>query len=515
MTRGAAPGVPFRDWVAVLGAVLGAFMAVLDIQITNASLKDIQGGIAASLDEGGWISTAYLAAEIVAIPLTGWLCEVFSTRLYLLGSCALFLVFSVLCGLSASLAEMILFRAGQGFTCGALIPTAMSVVLGKLPPAKQPMGLALFGLSATFAPAIGPTVGGWLTDTYSWHAIFYVNLLPGGVLLWAVWYGLDPEPPRLERLRHGDWAGILSMAVGLGCLIAVLEEGEREDWFTAGWIRWCTAVAAVEIPAFVLRELTARAPFIDLRLLGRRGLGLSTLSGLAMGVGLYGSTFLLPVYLAQVQGYDALQIGRVVMWAGLPQLFLMPLVPRLMGRVDWRWLVAFGFLLFGLSCVMNGHMSHDTAGPQLRLAQLARALGQPFIIVPLASLATVGVGPAERADASSLFNMARNLGGSLGISLLSTLITVREHYHFAVVAERLTTDSPRTQAWLAGAARALPPGHDTLEALARLQDLVRREAFTMTYSDCFLVMGGVLLASIAVVLLMPKPRAGGGTVAVH
>jgi MFS transporter, DHA2 family, multidrug resistance protein len=198
--------VSLRDWIAVFGAILGAFMAVLDIQITNASLQYIQGGLAASIDEGSWISTAYLMAEIVIIPLTSWLAGVFSLRLYLLASCVGFLVFSVLCGLATSLPMMIVCRVGQGLTGGALIPTAMSTVLTRLPPSRRPIGLALFGFTATFAPAIGPTVGGWLTITYSWHYIFYVNVIPGLILIWAVWYGLDREPMHLDRLRRGDWA---------------------------------------------------------------------------------------------------------------------------------------------------------------------------------------------------------------------------------------------------------------------------------------------------------------------
>src|SRR5258708_4576594 len=192
-----------RDWIAIFGAILGAFMAVLDIQITNASLKYIQGGLAASLDEGTWISTAYLIAEIITIPLSPWLNEIFSTKRYLIANCGLFLLFSMLCGLSTSLPEMIIFRAGQGFTGGVFIPTAMTIVLHCLPKSKQPIGLALFGVTATFAPAIRPTLGGWLTDTFSWRWIICLKLPPGSLMMWAVWYWLDAEPIKLELLRPG------------------------------------------------------------------------------------------------------------------------------------------------------------------------------------------------------------------------------------------------------------------------------------------------------------------------
>ncbi|HTW26989.1 MAG TPA: MDR family MFS transporter [Acetobacteraceae bacterium] len=512
--------VSLRDWIAVLGAVLGAFMAVLDIQITNASLQDIQGGLAASLDEGSWISTAYLVAEIIVIPLTGWLSRVFSLRRYLLVNAALFLVFSMLCGTATNLSEMIVFRVGQGFTGGVLIPIALSIILRKLPPAKQPAGLALFGVTATFAPAIGPTIGGWLTDTWSWQWIFYVNLLPGVLLIWSIWYGLDQEKMQLHLLRRGDWFGILFMAAGLGSLISVLEEGERQDWFTAEWIRYATLVAAICIPVFIAIEFLRREPFINLKLLGQRSVGASTALGLIMGIGLYGSVYLLPVYLGQVQHYNAQQIGEVIMWAGAPQLLIIPFVPRFMRRFDPRLLVAFGFILFGISCLMNGYMSHDTAEPQLRIPQLVRALGQPFIIVPLSALATGGVKRENQADVSALFNIARNLGGSLGIAMLSTVTTIREHYHYEIISERVTIDSALVQRWLhdtaamfvakgTAASLAMP------QAMAELQALVRREAFTMTYSDCFFGMGVVLLVSVVALLLMPRPKPAAGPVTAH
>ncbi|MGH7117914.1 MAG: MDR family MFS transporter [Acetobacteraceae bacterium] len=509
-----AKAVPLRDWVAVMGAVLGAFMAVLDIQITNASLRDIEGGLSASVDQGGWISTAYLVGEIVVIPLTGWLSQVFSLRRYLIVNTILFLLFSMLSGTATSLGEMIVFRAGQGFTGGVLIPIAFSVVLRMLPAERQPAGLALFGVTATFAPAIGPTVGGWITDAWSWHWIFFINVVPAIAVIAAVWYGLPRERMQLHLLRHGDWAGILCMAIGVGSLIAVLEEGEARAWFTTPWIRYAAATAALAIPAFLAIELFRREPFLDLRLLARREFGAATVLGLVMGLGLYGSVYLLPLYLGQVQGYDALEIGEVMMWAGAPQLLIIPFVPLIMRRIDARLLVAFGFLLFGVSAVMNGYMSPETAGPELRLPQLVRALGQPFIIVPLSSLATAGLARAEQAQGSALFNMFRNLGGSLGIATLAMFTTVREHYHFAIISQRLTVTSPEVQAWLhhvAGLmiAKGTAPSLAAPQALAELAAMVRSQATTMTYSDCFFGMGVAVIGAAALLLLMPRPRPGG------
>lgn len=510
--------VSLRDWIAVTGAVLGAFMAVLDIQITNASLSDIEGGLSASLDQGSWISTAYLVAEIIVIPLTGWLSRVFSLRLYLIANTILFLLFSILCGTASSLSEMILFRAGQGFTGGVLIPIALTIILGRLPPARQPVGLALFGVTATFAPAIGPAVGGWITDAWSWHWIFFINAVPAIAVIAGVWYGIDRERMQLGLLRNGDWWGIAFMAAGLGSLIAVLEEGEDKAWFTTDWIRYATATAAIAIPVFIAIELIRREPFLDLRLLARRGFGAASLLGLVMGVGLYGSVYLMPVYLSQVQGYDALEIGRVSMWYGVPQLFIIPFVPIIMKRLDARLLVGFGFVLFGVSAVMNGYLSPNTAGPQLVVSQLVRALGQPFVIVPLSSLATGGLAGADQAQGSALFNMFRNLGGSLGIAMLSIFTTMREHYHFDIISEHLTITSSDVHAWLDRAAslfmaRGTPAGLAHTRALAELAAIVRRQAFTMTYADCFFLMGVVLIAATVLLIMIPRPKAS--TVAAH
>lgn len=509
-TTAAAPvtKASLRDWIAFLGGSLGAFMAVLDIQITNSSLADIQGTLGASLDEGSWISTGYLIAEIIVIPLTGWLSGVFGLRRYLMVNASLFLVFSILCGLSTNLSEMILFRIGQGFSGGVLIPTAFTIMLLRIPAAQRSIGSAVFGLTVTFAPAIGPTIGGWLTDTYSWHWIFYINLLPGAALLGMIWYGLDDAPMQLGKLARGDWSGIACMAVGLGCLEYVLEEGQREDWFGGDRIVLCTVLAVVCLTAFLTIELTRKEPFIDLRLLKRGSLRTACLINFATGFGLYGSVYILPLYLSRVQGYDAFQIGAVQMWLGLPQLALLPFLPFILKRVDSRIVLAFGMFLFGLSCLMNGFdMSTDTGADQLHWTQLVRALGQPFIIAPLSQMATVGILPAQAGGASALFNMARNLGGSSGIALLATAAEHREHWHFSVIAERMTQNS------LLLAERLGQLGHvlSKDQAVASVANQVRRQAVVMGYADCFLLIGaGLMLSLLGVAFLAPARAVGGG-----
>lgn len=501
--------VGFRDWIAVYGAILGAFMAVLDIQITNSSLKYIQGGLAASLDEGTWISTGYLVAEIVVIPLTGYLGNVFGIRRYLIVNAILFVCFSMLCGTATNLTEMILYRVGQGFTGGVMIPTALTIVSVKLPPDRRAMGMALFGITATLGPALGPTIGGWITDNLGWPYIFYINFIPGCLLVAMIWYGMDPEPMKLGRLKEGDWIGIACMAIGLGSLEVVLEEGERKDWFGSPMIVDLAVVAAIFIPLFIAIELWRKRPFIDLRLLHDRTLAASCFIGLALGLALYGSIYTIPVYLGQIQGYDATQIGIVVMWIGLPQLLVFPFVPLLMKFIDARLLLAFGLAVFAASNFMNIHMTHDTAEPQLRLSMLVRAAGQPFVITIISQMATASVAAKDAAGASSLFNVMRNLGGSMGIALLQTFTTWQEHFHFDVISQRLTEDNPLLQERLGQMAQqfqgdAPSPGDAMSMALAQIQILVRREAYVMAYSDCFYIMGAAMVLALIAVCFLRK-----------
>ncbi len=510
--------VSFKTWLGIFGAMLGAFMAVLDIQITNSSLQQIDGALGATQEEGSWISTAYLVAEIVVIPLTGWLSQVFSVRWYLVVNSILFLFFSICCAQAWDLPSMILFRAGQGFTGGVLIPMSFTIVLTKLPPAKQPVGLALFSITATFAPSIGPTIGGWLTDNFGWQYNFYLNVVPGIALIAIVLYAIERQPLQLKKLKQGDWWGILSMAIGLGCLEVVLEEGNRKDWFGSPMIVRLAVVAAVFISLFLWIELTRKNPFINLRLLLRRNFGIGSISGLALGLGLYGTVYLLPLYLGQIKDYSPLQIGEVIMWSGLPQLFLIPLVPKLMQRIDVRFVAAIGFTLFAVSCFMNSNMTHDTAIQELRWSQLVRALGQPMMILPLTSIATANIERSQAGSASGLFNMMRNLGGSVGIAALSTLLTRREQLHSERVGEAVSLYNPATQQRINQltqffTSQGVDPTTAHNEAIKRIGGIVRTESYVMAYNDCFYFIGMALLVCAVALLFCKKAKAGGAAAA--
>jgi MFS transporter, DHA2 family, multidrug resistance protein len=514
----AAPVISAQTWIAVVGATLGAFMAVLNIQIVNASLADIQGAIGAGIDDGGWISTSYLIAEIVVIPLSGWLAQVFSIRLYLLTNATLFLAFSAACALAQDLPQMIVLRALQGFTGGVLIPMAFTLIITLLPKAKQPIGLALFALSATFAPAIGPTIGGYLTENWGWQYIFYVNLAPGAVMIGMLWFALQAKPMKLSLLREGDWPGVITMAIGLSALQTVLEEGNKDDWFGSAFIVSLSIIATVALAAFLWIELTAKKPLLNLRLLVRRNFGFGMLANFLLGIALYGSVYILPVYLSRIQGYNAEQIGMVLAWTGLPQLVLIPLVPRLMKRFDARLVIGVGFALFAASNFMNIYLTSDYANDQLFWPNVVRAIGQALILTPLSAVATAGIEAENAGSASGLFNMMRNLGGAVGIALLQTFLTKREQYHSNVLMQSVTLLEQATRTRIEQLTQyfishgVIDRADASQRAVVAIGHIVQKQAFILAFSDTFYLLGAALLVALLAALLLKKPGhlAGGG-----
>ena len=509
------PKTDLKTWMAVCGSIIGAFIAVLNIQITNASLPNIQGAIGAGIDDGGWISTAYLVAEIVVIPLTGFLTPVFSLRRYLLGNTIMFLVMSVACAYAQNLNQMIVLRALQGFFGGVLIPLAFTITLTMLPRSKQPIGLALFAISATFAPAIGPTIGGYLTETYGWQYIFYVNLIPGAIMLATLWPSLRPAPMHLGLLRQGDWPGIATLAIGLASLQTVLEEGNKDDWFGSPFILRLSIVAALSLALFFWIELTSPNPLLNLRLLMRRNFGLGSLANVILGTALYGSVYLLPVYLSQMQGYNSEQVGMVLAWTGLPQLVLIPCVPFLMRHIDARLLVAVGFGLFALSCFLNLGISPDYAGDQLFVPNLVRAVGQALVLTPLSALATGGIERHNAGSASAMFNMMRNLGGSVGIAVLETFVAKREQFHSSIITAHVSLLDAATRQRIASlqahflAGDMSDPGTAWHDAVVQIGRTIRAESYLLAYSDAFYLMGTALLLALVTSLAMRRSSGGG------
>ncbi|HVI90486.1 MAG TPA: MDR family MFS transporter [Dongiaceae bacterium] len=519
-----APAVPgehvsLKSWIAVIGATIGAFMAVLNIQIVNASLADIQGAIGAGIDDGGWISTSYLVAEIIVIPLTAWLARVFSLRIYVLTNAILFLIFSAACALAHNLGQMIVLRAIQGFAGGVLIPMAFTIIITLLPKSKQPIGLAMFAISATFAPAIGPTIGGYLTENWGWEYIFYVNLVPGIIMVAMLWMSLESSPMQLSQFWQGDWPGIFTMAIGFGTLQTVLEEGNKDDWFGSPFITRLAVISAVSLTLFVWIELVTKKPLLNLRLLLRRNFGFGMLANFMMGTALYGSVFIMPQYLSRIQGYNSEQIGMVLAWTGLPQLVLIPFVPKLMKRFDPRLVIALGFVLFAASNFMNIYMTADYSGPELLLPNIVRAIGQAFAFAPLSAVATGGIEKENAGSASALFNMMRNIGGAIGIAVLQTFLTKREQFHSNILTQAVSLTKEATNERLQeltnyflthGASSQAEAWH---QAVIAIGNVVRKQSYVLAFSDTFFLLGAGLVVALLASLLLKRPgnlQGGGG-----
>ena len=501
-----------RDWVAIYCAILGAFMAMMDIQITNSSLKEIQGALSATLEEGSWISTSYLVAEIIMIPLTAWLTQLLSVRRLAVWITSGFMVSSVLCSLAWNLESMIVFRALQGFSGGALIPLAFTLSYMKVPDRLRPKTMALFALTATFAPSIGPTLGGWLTDNFGWEYIFYINLPPALLMIAGLMYSLDREKPNWSLLKQTDYAGIVCMAIGLGCLQVFLEEGYRKDWLESSLIVTLGCIAFIALGLFVILQFSREHPLINLRILGDRNFGLGGLSVFFIGMAIYGTVFLLTLYLAQIQNYNPQQIGSVMLWTGLPQLLVIPLVPVLLRKADPRWMAAAGLFLVALSSYANSQLSLDFGGEQLTHTLLIRAIGQPLVMVTSSLICMAYLMPKDVGSGSSLYNVLRNLGGAVGIALLATLIDNRTKTYFDYLREAVIPGNPQVAERLTLLTEKL--GSETA-ALGKISEITHQQAQIMAFNDAFLAIAIGVSISLICILLTKKLPANASSEPVH
>lgn len=398
-------------WLAVAAGTIGSFMATLDISIVNAALPTIQGEVGASGTEGTWISTAYLVAEIVMIPLTGWFVRTLGLRNFLLICALMFTAFSVLCGLSTTLPMMIIGRVGQGLAGGALIPTALTIVATRLPPAQQTTGTALFGMTVIMGPVIGPLLGGWLTENVSWHYAFFINVPICGGLVALLLLGLEHEKANWGGLLDADWLGIYGLTAGLGGLTVVLEEGQRERWFESSEINMLSVIALTGFIALVVGQFRERPPVIRLSVLLQRSFGAVFVMVMAVGMILFGVMYMIPQFLATIAGYNTEQAGYVLLLAGLPTVLLMPMMPKLLDTVDVRILVVTGLCCFAGACFVNLSLTSDTVGQHFVIGQLLQGCGLAFAMMALNQAAISSV-PAELAgDASGLFNAAATSAG--------------------------------------------------------------------------------------------------------
>jgi MFS transporter, DHA2 family, multidrug resistance protein len=489
---------------------IGFFIALLDIQIVSASLRDIGGGLSAGADETAWVQTSYLIAEIIVIPLSGWLSRVMSTRWLFCASAVGFTATSLLCGAAWDIHSMIVFRALQGFLGGSMIPTVFTTAFIYFSGNQRVIAAATVGAISSLAPTLGPTVGGWITDHYSWHWLFFVNLVPGILVAVVVPVLVRVDKANLSLLRGADYIGMVLMALCLGCLEYTLEEGERWDWFSDATIRTTAWIAAIAGVGFIWRSLTHPQPIVDFSALKIRNFGLGSLFSFVSGIAIFATIYLTPLFLGRVRGFSALEIGLAVFSTGLFQVCAIPLYTFLARRVDLRWLMMFGFGCFTLSMWTFAPITHDWGWHELLLPQALRGFGQQFAVAPVVTLALGSLAPQRLKLASGLFNLMRNLGGAIGIAVCGTILNDRSNVHFLHLAEHLNASNSSAQALLsqvtaADAARWNGDAvHGASTALLQLWTLTFREAQTQAFADAFLAIMACLIVATLLIPLMKK-----------
>jgi len=484
---------------------IGFFMATLDIQIVASSLRDIGGGLSASQDELSWVQTAYLIAEIMVIPMSGWLSKVFSTRWLFVASAVGFTITSMLCGLAWDINSMILFRGLQGALGAAMIPTVFTTAFMLFPGRQRIVASTTIGALASLAPTIGPVIGGWITDQWSWHWLFYLNLVPGIAVAALVPRYVHVDEPDLSLLKRGDYFGILLMCGFLGCLEYVLEEGPRKNWFGDDVIVICTWIAAICGFLFVVRAFTAKDPVVDLRALALRNFGIGSLLSFVTGIGIFVAVFLTPLFLAEVRGFSSLDIGLSLLSVGVFQLLALGAYAFATRFISMRALMVFGLCVFGLGCYLYVPITNDWGWQQFLLPQALRGIGQQFAVPPIVTMALGSLPPSRLKSASGLFNLMRNLGGAIGIAVSATMLNDRLNFHYLRLSESVTQGRPQvmsllaqqTSYWSSVAGNTLDAG---TAGLARLHALVLREALVLTFSDTFFVLSLCFVVALASVL---------------
>jgi len=511
----ASPGV------VALSVMLATFMEVLDTTVVNVSLPHIAGDLSAGVDETTWVLTSYLVSNAIVLPATGWLSQAFGRKRFYMTCVGLFTVSSLLCGMAPSLMWLVFFRVIQGLGGGALQPISQAILLESFPVRRRGMGMAIFGIGVVFAPVIGPTLGGWITDTYSWHWIFFINL-PIGILALILMQMNVADPPYLPRgVGRVDYMGLGLLAVGIGCLQIVLDKGQRQDWFQTQWILQLAVLSVICLIALIFWERRTKQPVIDLSILRVRNYAPGITLMFVLGAALYGSLVLLPIFLQNLLGYTAMQSGMAISPGGVATLICMPVVGYLVGRKDVRVMVLFGLTMLAISMFMASRYNLDISFWDAVYPRIVMGVGLAFLFVPLATV-IVSFMPREKIGAATgIFNLMRNIGGSFGIAGVTTLLARRAQFHQMRLVPHVSLYDPEYQhMYRESVGRLVALGQPLWlaqkQAIGFAYAQVIRQATTMAFVDCFWLLGVAIIIIMPLVLIMRRPpRTTGPAPGVH
>ncbi len=515
-----------NPWVIAMVVTLATFMEVLDTSIANVALPHVAGSLSAGQDESTWILTSYLVSNAIVLPLSGWLSSIVSRKYFYMGCVAIFTISSFLCGFAPNLAMLIVFRILQGAGGGGLQPSSQAILADTFPPAKRGMAFAVYGIAVVMAPAVGPTLGGWITDNFSWRWIFFINI-PVGILSLLLTQRLIQDPPYFRRRKLSetriDYIGLGLIALGLGTLQVILDKGQREDWFESHFIVGLTVISAASLIFVIFWEWNHKDPIVELHLFRQRTFAAANFLMFMLGFALLGSTLLLPLFMQTLLGYTAERSGMALSPGGFAIMLMMPLVGFLLSRYSPRWLMVFGLAMLSFSLFHMTSFDLSVDFQTMIMARVYQGIGLAFLFVPINTAAYAFLPREKNNAASGLMNLARNIGGSFGISFVTTGLSRRAQFHQVRLVEKLNAANPQFQSALRGATRTVlgggvagpgtGPGTAQQHAYAMVQGSVIQQSTMLAYIDNFWVLGVVIFCLIPCVFLIKKQKPGGEIVA--
>ena len=507
-----------NPWAIALVVTMATFMEVLDTSIANVSLPHIAGNLSVSQDESTWVLTSYLVSNAVVLPISGWIASRIGRKRFYMTCVVLFTTSSFLCGIAPSLGTLVFFRVLQGVGGGGLGPSEQAILADTFPPAKRGMAFAVYGMAVVLAPAIGPTLGGFITDHFSWRWIFFINI-PVGIVSLFLTNRLVSDPPHIRVARDRkipiDYVGLALIAIGLGFMEIVLDKGQEDDWFTSRFITVSTVIAAVSLVSFVIWELKQKNPVVEVGLFKSRTFAAANIMMLTLGVTLFGSTVLLPQFMQVLMGYTAQQSGMALSPGGFVVILILPLVGRLVSRVDPRYLIGFGFVILSVSLFyMTGHLyTGIDFGTAVKL-RVFQSIGLPFLFIPINTIVYADIPPQKNNAVSGILNLSRNMGGDIGIAFVTTLIARRSQYHQSVLSTHASNFNPTFVERIAAIARSFEhAGASSVEAMQRALAVVARQiqqqAVTLAYLDALKSLAIATACMLPLLLFTRRPRAAG------